>query len=58
MMSFALKYRAAIDNITANKSLKLRRYELDDEDWKIVGDLVSILEVRTKYFFAHAWLTF
>jgi hypothetical protein len=46
MLSFALKYRKAIDGITAEKVLKLRKYELDCEDWEIIEDLVSVLEVR------------
>jgi hypothetical protein len=50
MMSFALKYRAVVDSITADKGLKLRRYELDDEDWKMISDLVSVLEVCTVLF--------
>jgi hypothetical protein len=45
MMNFALKYRMAIDRVTGDKSLKLRRYELDNEDWVIIEDLVSVLEV-------------
>jgi hypothetical protein len=45
MMQFALKYRQPIDSITANKELKLRKYELDNEDWGIVGDLVTVLKV-------------
>jgi len=45
MMRFVLKYRVPIDSITADKSLKLRQFELDNEDWKIIGDLVSVLEV-------------
>ena len=49
MMRFALKYRQPIDGITANKELKLRRYELDNEDWTIVEDLVAILEVRSSF---------
>jgi hypothetical protein len=40
MAKVALKYCFAIDDITANKSLKLRKYELDDNDWKIIGDLL------------------
>ena len=43
MLSFAIKYRAAIDAMTADKSLKLRKFELDEEEWLIVEDLVSIL---------------
>lgn len=49
MMDFVLKYRQAIDQITADKVLKLRKYELDNDDWAIVEDLVAILEVCHKY---------
>jgi hypothetical protein len=45
MAKVALKYRLAIDDITANKSLKLRKFELDDDDWKIIGDLLRVLKV-------------
>ena len=47
MLSFALRYRKVIDGITAKKALKLRKFELDAEDWQIVEDLVSVLEVST-----------
>jgi hypothetical protein len=33
MMKFVLTYRVAIDKITADKGLKLRRYELDNDNW-------------------------
>jgi len=46
MMDFVLKYRHAIDQVTANKLLKLRKYELDNDDWAIIEDLVAVLEVR------------
>jgi hypothetical protein len=49
MMQFALKYRQPIDGITANKELKLRRYELDIEDWTIIEDLVAVLEVISSF---------
>jgi len=51
MLQFAVKYRIAINSITADKTLKLCKYELDNDDWRIVNDLVSILEVHvmTKY---------
>jgi hypothetical protein len=51
MMAFALTYRKPIDEITANKTLKLRCYELDAEDWQIVDDLVSILEACTLFLY-------
>jgi hypothetical protein len=44
-MRFVLTYRTAIDIITADKTLKLRKYELDNDDWLIVEDLVAVLEV-------------
>jgi hypothetical protein len=46
MMVFALKYRAAIDSITSDKSMKtLRKFELDDDEWNVIKELVSILKV-------------
>ena len=42
----AMEYRIAIDDVTANKSLKLRKYELDDEDWEVLSDLIHVLKVR------------
>ena len=45
MLMMAIKYRLAIDNITANKALKLRKYKLDDDDWKIMSDLIQVLKV-------------
>jgi hypothetical protein len=49
MLRFAVRYRTAIDIITAEKSLKLRKYELDNGDWKILEDLASVLEVSFFY---------
>jgi len=45
-MHFVVAYRKVIDQVTADKALKLRRYELDNDDWIIVEDLVSVLEVH------------
>ena len=42
MMRFAVAYRLAIDKITADKVLKLRKYELDNNDEALVG----VLEVH------------
>ena len=47
MLNVALEYCEVVDNITANKSLKLRKYELDDEDWVILKDLLRVVKVRT-----------
>jgi len=45
MLLFASNYREAIDIITADKALKLRKFELDDEDWQAIEDLASVLSV-------------
>jgi hypothetical protein len=45
MLRFVVKYRKPIDSVTANKALKLRKYEMDNKDWTIIDDLVVILEV-------------
>ena len=47
MLEFALQYRAAIDDITGNKKADLRRYELDNEEWKVAEQLCSALKVKT-----------
>ena len=46
MLLFASNYREAIDIITVDKALKLRKFELDDEDWQAIEDLASVLSVR------------
>jgi hypothetical protein len=45
MLAVAFDYCAVIDNIMANKSLKLHHYELDDQDWEVVKDLLQVLKV-------------
>lgn len=45
MLKLALKYRVVVDDVTADKALKLRKYELDDEDWTIIADLMRVLKV-------------
>jgi hypothetical protein len=49
MLSFAIKYRTAIDAMTADKSLKLQKYELETEEWTIAEDLVTVLLVSILY---------
>jgi hypothetical protein len=43
MLNFALQYRAVIDAMTADKILKLRKFELEEEEWAIAEDLVAVL---------------
>jgi hypothetical protein len=45
MLKFAIKYRMAIDAITAERSMKLRDYELGREEWKVAEELCEVLKV-------------
>ena len=45
MLNVAMEYRKVVDDITTNKSLKLQQYELDDEGWDIIKDLLRVLKV-------------
>ena len=45
MVKIAYKFCPAIDHITANKSLNLHKYELDNDDRKVIGDLLQVLKV-------------
>ena len=45
MISIALQYWLVLDEITANKALKMRKYELDNDDWAILKDVARVLKV-------------
>jgi hypothetical protein len=49
MLEFAIEYREALESITGNQRMKLRQYELTEEDWKIATQLRDVLKVR--YYF-------
>ena len=44
MLKFAVEYREALDSITGNQKMKLRQYELDEEDWEIATKLRDVLK--------------
>jgi hypothetical protein len=46
MLEFAIEYREALDVITGNQRMKLRQFELTEEDWKIAAHLRDVLKVR------------
>ena len=46
MLKVSLEYCEIVNDITANKSLKLRKYELDNDDWDILKDLLHVLKVK------------
>jgi hypothetical protein len=45
MLEFAIEYREALDAITGNQRMKLRQFELTEDDWKIATHLRDVLKV-------------
>ena len=46
MLEFAIEYCEALESITGNQRMKLRQYELTEEDWEITTQLCDILKVH------------
>jgi hypothetical protein len=46
MLDFAYNYRQPYNEICANRDMKMRLYELTNDEWKIVKDLSDVLKVR------------
>lgn len=49
MLDFAVDYRKAIDIITDERDMKLRKYELSDTEWDLAEELRDILKVSTLF---------
>jgi len=47
MLDFAISYRSALDTVTADRDMKLRQFELSEEDWKMAAHLRDALKVWT-----------
>ncbi|KAJ7321324.1 hypothetical protein DFH08DRAFT_970183 [Mycena albidolilacea] len=45
MIVFAVRYKAAINEITGDRDLAYRIYDLSNNDWIIIKDMVHTLEV-------------
>jgi hypothetical protein len=45
MLEFAVDNREALDAITGNQRMKLRQFELSEEDWEIATKLRDVLKV-------------
>ena len=46
MLVFAVEYRVAIDEISGDRALKLRKFELNTEEWQVAVQLRDVLKVR------------
>ena len=45
MLDFAVEHITAIDTITGDREMKLRQYELNEDDWEMVCQLQDVLKV-------------
>ena len=45
MLDFAVEHIAAINTITRDRDMKLRQYELSEDDWSFARQLRDVLKV-------------
>lgn len=46
MLEFAVTYHDALDNITTDRDMKLRQFELSEEGWVLTTHLCDALKVH------------
>lgn len=46
MLEYALNHRKAVDSVTQDRALGLRKFELDDSEWVLLEQLHDVLKVR------------
>jgi len=46
MLVFAVEYQVAINEISGDRALKLRKFELNAEEWEIAVQLRNMLKVH------------
>ncbi|EMD31757.1 hypothetical protein CERSUDRAFT_59516, partial [Gelatoporia subvermispora B] len=50
MLEFAVEYRVAIDDMTMDRAMNLRKWELRDEEWVIASQLCDTLKHAMQFF--------
>ena len=50
MLNFAYTYRDAYNELTSNRDMKMRKYEIEDSEWEIVKQLAAVLKVSSQIF--------
>jgi predicted Co/Zn/Cd cation transporter (cation efflux family) len=45
MIEFAIEYRAALDTMTADRDMNLRKFELSKKEWSMAKELSEVLRV-------------
>lgn len=56
MLNFALEYRKALDQVTADRGNDMRKYEMDDREWTIASQLSQVLFVSNCLTLSHKML--
>ena len=49
MLDFAVEHVAAINAITSDRDMKLRQYELSEDEWDVARQLRDVLKVRIQF---------
>ena len=49
MVEFAIEYRAALDTMTADRDMNLRKFELSKKEWGMVTELCEVLRVHISF---------
>ena len=53
MIEFATEYRAALDIMTADRDMNLRKFELSKKEWGMATELCDVLQVGFLVLFLH-----
>ena len=48
MLNFAYNYHAAYNELTDNRDMKIRKYEMEESNWEIVKQLADVLKVSSQ----------
>ena len=48
MLDFAVEHITAINTITSDRDMKLRQYELSEDDWDMARQLRDVLKVSVR----------
>jgi hypothetical protein len=49
MVEFAIEYRAALNTMTADRDMNLRKFELSKKEWGMVTELSEVLRVHFSF---------
>ena len=50
MLEFATEYRAALNVMTADRDMNLRKFELSKKEWAMAIELCEVLRVRLSFY--------